>query len=142
MRAEAPVDGPEATPGKDSPCLEYKMYLFSAGDAQLMTITSPTLNFLPERGLSFAISMDDTPPQSVTLVPAKYAAGNGNRDWENSVKDNARVVRTKLVVDKPGYHTLKIWMVDPGVVMQKLVVDMGGLKPSYLGPPESFYGGR
>jgi hypothetical protein len=142
MRAEAPVDGPEATPGKDSPCLEYKMFLFSTGDAQVMTITSPTLNFLPEHGLSFALALDDTPPQTVTLVPAKYVAGNGNRDWENSVKDNARIVRTKLAVDKPGYHTLKIWMVDPGVVVQKLVVDMGGLKPSYLGPPESFVGGR
>jgi hypothetical protein len=28
-------------------------------------------------------------------------------------------------------------MIDPGVVLQKIVVDAGGLKPSYLGPEET-----
>jgi len=38
-----------------------------------------------------------------------------------------------------GYHTLKFAMVDPGVVLEKLVISGSSLKPSYLGPPESFH---
>jgi hypothetical protein len=34
---------------------------------------------------------------------------------------------------------LKFWVLEPGVVLHKLVIDAGGLKPSYLGPPESGY---
>ena len=114
------------------------MYLFSTGVMRVVTITSPTLNFVPGRGLRLAVSFDEEPPQVITLVPADYKAQNGNRDWEKVVSDNARYVSSQHTLARAGYHTLKYWMVDPGVVLQKIVVDCGGLKPSYLGPPESF----
>jgi len=139
MRAEGPVDAPPATPGKDSPCLEYRMYLFTTGAVEVTTITAPTLNFQPDRALRFGVSFDEEPPQVVTLVPANYSAQNGNRDWETSVKDNARFARSRHELAAAGYHVLKLWMVDPGVVVQKVVVNLGGLKPSYLGPPESYW---
>jgi hypothetical protein len=142
MRAEAPVDAPSATPGKDSPCLEYRMYLFTAGPVEVTAITAPTLNFVPERGVRYAVSIDEEPPQIVTLVPQGYQAQNRNAAWEKSVGDNAHYGKSRHSIAAPGYHTLKIWMVDPAVVMQKLIVDLGGLKPSYLGPPESFRAAR
>src|SRR5664280_82003 len=141
MRAEAPVDAPGATPGKDSPCLEYQMYLFSTGKVDVVAIVAPTLNFIPGRGLRYAVSFDDEAPQVVTLVPQNYNARNGNRDWEKSVADNARYGHTTHTLAKSGHHTLKFWMVDPGVVLQKLIVNLGGVKPSYLGPPESYRNG-
>ena len=55
------------------------------------------------------------------------------------MKDNVRKVKSTARLANAGYHTLKFWMVDPGVVLQKLVVDLGGVKPSYLGPPESYH---
>ena len=115
------------------------MYLFKPGTFDVCTINSPTLNFMPGRGLHYAISFDDDKPQIVTLVPENFIAQNGNRDWEKSVADNARCSHTAHTIAKPGYHMLKIWMVDPGIVLQKVVVNTGGVKQSYLGPPESFY---
>ena len=80
MRAEAPVDAPAAVPGKGSPCLEYQMYLFSTGKVDVDAITAPTFNFVPGRGLRYAVSFDDENPQEITLVPANYSAESGNRD--------------------------------------------------------------
>ncbi|HVW06098.1 MAG TPA: glycosyl hydrolase 115 family protein, partial [Vicinamibacterales bacterium] len=140
MRAEAPVDAPAATPGTDAPSLEYRMYLFTPGKATVTSILAPTLNFVPGRGLRMAVSIDDETPTIVDIVPAVYNAAG--RDWEESVKNNARTVTTTHDVAAAGYHTLKIWMVDPAVVVQKLVVTTGGatLPATYLGPPESYRG--
>ncbi|HEX5399549.1 MAG TPA: glycosyl hydrolase 115 family protein, partial [Verrucomicrobiae bacterium] len=142
MRATAPANAPVAEPGTNSPCLEYKMYLFNVATTEVAAVTSPVLNFMPDRPIRYAVSFDDQTPQVVTLVPKDYNAQNGNRDWENAVSNGCRVSRTTHTIDKPGYHTLKFWMMDPGVVLEKIVVNTGGVKPSYLGPPESYHHGN
>ena len=122
------------TPPTGSPYLEYRMYLLTAGQAEVQAMVAPTLNLVPGRGLRFAVSFDDAAPQVVDALEH-----NTQRDWEASVRDSVRTVKSTHAIAAPGYHTLKIWMVDPALVVEKLVVNTGGLKPSYLGPPESYY---
>lgn len=93
---------------------------------------------MPGRGVRLALSFDGQTPQLVEAVPNGFVAGDRNREWEESDKNNSRTVKATLQVDKAGYHTLKVWMVDLAVTLQKLVVNLGGMKPSYLGPPESY----
>ena len=128
-----PVTASSATPPRNSPRLEYQMYLFHPGQVEVEAILAPTLNFMPGRGLRFALSFDDQPPQVIDAL-----AHNSVNDWAQSVEDSVRKVRSTHVVSGAGYHTLKFWMVDPGAVLQRLVVNTGGVKPSYLGPPESY----
>ena len=96
----------------------------------------------PDRPVRIAVSMDSEPPQVLTIVPRGYNAANGNRDWEQSVRDNARYVTSKHQIAASGYHTFKVWMVDPGVVVEHILIDTpaSGKAVSYLGPPESFSG--
>ena len=129
-----PVTAESVTPPRDSPRLEYKLYLFDPRTVEVEAILSPTLNFVPGRGLRYAVSFDDEAPQVIDAL-----AQNSVEDWGTSVKDSVRKVRSTHLLARSGYHTLKFWMVDPGVVLQKLVVNLGGVKPSYLGPPESFH---
>jgi hypothetical protein len=128
-----PMTAKSVAPPENSPSLEYRMYLFHPGKVQVEAILAPTLNFVPGRGLRYAISFDNAPPQIIDVL-----AENSVRDWSDSVEDSVRKVTSAHTIDNAGYHTLNFWMVDPGVVLQKLVVNLGGVKPSYLGPPESY----
>jgi hypothetical protein len=139
LRATSETDEAPAIAGKNSPSLEYQMFLFNTGLFDITSVFSPTLNFIAGRPLQYAISFDNETPQIITLVPENYNARNGNSDWEKSVSDNARFSHTAHNIKSPGYHTLKIYMIDPGVVLQKIIINSGGLKPSYLGPPESYF---
>lgn len=114
--------------------LAYKMFLYDTGEFEMQAILAPTLNFVPGRGLRFAISVDDGPRTIIDELEH-----NSQKDWEQAVSDGVRRVAVPLTVAKPGYHTLKIWAVDPGLVVERVIVSHGSLRPSYLGPPESRY---
>ncbi len=136
-----PVTAASITPPENSPCLEYQTYLFNTGKVEVTSILAPCLTYNPDRPVRLGVSFDDEAPQILTVVPKGYVVGDGNRDWEESVRNSARYVKSTHTISQPGYHTLKIWMVDPSVPVQKLLINTGGLKPSYLGPPESYRGG-
>ncbi|BET67538.1 glycosyl hydrolase 115 family protein [Opitutales bacterium ASA1] len=133
-----PADAARRKPGEGAPSLEYTFTLFDAAPVSVDTYVSPTLNFRAGDGLCFAIAIDDEPPQIVNINEGeelpdwKYAAW-----WLKAVGDHIKIKRSKHRTLEPGPHTLKVWMVDSGVVLQKFVVDAGGLLPTYLGPPAS-----
>jgi hypothetical protein len=123
-----PVDGPAA----DGMRLEYQVHLFTAGKVTVHTTLAPTLKFRPGQGLRYAVSFDDEAPQVIDVH-----ADQSEKHWARIVSDGAAVFTSSHVVARPGAHTLKFWSIDPGLVLQKMVIDAGGLRPSYLGPPPS-----
>ena len=118
----------------NTPHLAYDIYLNETGTFNLWSYISPTIDFTNTDGLKFAVSIDDAQPVIVN-ISTDYKSEEA---WRKSVASNIKIFKTPLKIDQPGKHTLKYWMVTPGVVLQKLVLDLGGLKPSYLGPPETF----
>ncbi len=128
-----PVTAPSQVPDKNSPYLEYDVFTFTGGDVSISGYFSPTIDFHQQGGLKYGISIDDEAPQIINLHADKSANA-----WGKSVSDNIIICQSKHIGIKPGKHTIKFWRVDAGVVLQKLIMDLGGLKPSYLGPPESF----
>lgn len=131
-----PVTAPEQIPGPNSPHLEYDVYTYNSGRFKLHAYFSPTLNFQnTEEGLRFAISIDDEKPQVISINKEDRNTGTGI--WNKWVGENIIIKTSEHQLLKPGKHVIKFWVVDNGVVLQKLVADFGGLLPSYLGPAET-----
>ncbi|MGC4102413.1 glycosyl hydrolase 115 family protein [Ferruginibacter sp.] len=156
-----PVTAPSATPAT-APKLEYKVYINQAGKVFLLLGILPTQDVSPERGLRIAVSIDqgdtvvldarkglvDTfneytqknlsdskvlkplPPlnKDITLI------GNG-RQRRSEVFDNIRWLDVQLDVAKAGFHTIKVFMIDPELVLEKIIVNPDNNHPSYFGAP-------
>lgn len=118
------------SPQKDV-CLEYDMRLISAGEVKVEVWVSPTLNFNGNRGLRYAVSFDGGDEQIVNF--------NGHYKGELGKWQAESIIKTSTThrIASAGKHTLRFRALDPGIVLQKILVDTGGLKPSWLGAPES-----
>ncbi|WP_426060909.1 glycosyl hydrolase 115 family protein [Hymenobacter sp. B1770] len=125
---------PTAAPGGGSPRLEYRITLAQPGPVTVSAYLAPTLDFTNTTGLRYAVSIDDEAPQIINLHTG-LNPDNGNRPWERAVADNIILKSSQHQVAAAGPHVLKFWRVDPGVVLEKLVVSQGPVPASYLGPP-------
>jgi glycosyl hydrolase family 115 (putative glucuronidase)/glycosyl hydrolase family 115 len=131
-----PVTSAEQAINNNSPRLEYEIYTYDSGEVKVNAYFSPTLNFHNEpEGLRYAISIDDEQPQIISI----NKDDNDTKAWSQWVSNNIIIKTSTHKISKPGKHTVTYWMVSPAVVLQKVVIDLGGLKPSYLGPPETLF---
>jgi hypothetical protein len=133
-----PVTAPSVPPPKPAPQLEYPVYLARPGSYEVTLVLGPVMDFVPDRGMRIAVSFDDEAPQVLDIFADRAAESFlGKSWWTRFTRDNARYLRSTHNVSGAGRHTLKIRMVDPGVVLQKLIVSDTPVPDSYFGPPET-----
>ncbi|MCK3684692.1 glycosyl hydrolase 115 family protein [Maribellus sp. YY47] len=115
----------------DSVYLEYNIEFKTTGTFDVEVLTSPTLNFNANKGLRYAISFDGGEEQVVNM--------NGAYRGELGKWQATRIITTstKHEIKNAGLHRLRIRVLEPGIVLQKVLIDTGGLQPSYLGAPQS-----
>ncbi|MEY4488530.1 MAG: hypothetical protein RIQ79_1038, partial [Verrucomicrobiota bacterium] len=98
-----PVTAASIELGAVSPTLEYPVLLSRTGEIPVEFITGVALNFLPGRGVRFAVSLDDQPPRVVDLFggqtyadPTKRGdkSSPAIRSWHDWVRNNAVSVKS------------------------------------------------
>ena len=154
------TDGDLAT---NQPTLEYQVLLPDTNTVTLCLGILPMQDVQPERGLRLAVQLDGQKPvvldarqgfkdefqeytkDNLTLSPNLKPLPEVEKDImltgygqerRNEVFDNMRWLTARLPVAGGGLHTLRVIMVDPEVVLERIVVNPDNAHPSYFGAPE------
>lgn len=153
-------NGQYYTDAKDAPYVEYTFYIQTPGEYRLNAFITPSNNAKSAletpvtEQLRFAAQFDEGTLQTKSGLLSSSFSVNGAL-WNFGVMNNARVIAFDTATLEAGLHTLRVYAMDPGVVLQKLVVapaaaktvDIGNAPQTqhfmnaYFGPPESYYAG-
>jgi hypothetical protein len=119
----------------ESPCLQYKIWLRNSGDWRVVVRALPTFSVEAGKPQRYAVAFDDAPP---TIISLPASMSETDRHWQENVLRNAALASSVLPIAQSGRHTLKIWMVDPGIVIDTIVVENGPApEPGYVWPSET-----
>jgi hypothetical protein len=103
-----------------SPSLEYEFTTKTTGDT-LRIHALPTMRLTPDGHLRIAISIDGNPPQPAD-IPGGEASDENSKARSSGVLANRVTITVPLEKLPAGKHSLKIYAVDPGVVVDQIDV--------------------
>jgi len=134
-----PIAPMQRTGSSIVPRVEYDFYTFGQGSVDVYTYVLPTFTLSADKDYAgheatnietrYGVCIDDGPVMNPSTSSFEYA-----QIWYESALKNCRINKTTLHINKPGKHTVKVLCGDAGTVLQKVVLDFGGMKRSYLGP--------
>ena len=127
------------TTGTEGATLTYRFKADGAKTAKIHVVTKSTLDFLDKGGLVYDVTLDGNSPVSINFN------ANLNEKPENIYSIYYPTIARRVVekeVELPlsasqDIHTLTIHPQDPGIVFEKIVIDLGGYQPQYLFGRES-----
>ncbi|KAL2401663.1 hypothetical protein ABEF93_007752 [Exophiala dermatitidis] len=119
-------------------CLTYDAYVFgNEQDATLNLYFNMTLDLDPASLMQYDIGIDGGTMQRHRLVEDPCRPGELPPGWYHAVQDCVWRRKHAFGPLSSGPHSIKIRFLHSNIILEKVVLDLGGLKSSYLGPPPS-----
>jgi hypothetical protein len=117
LPATAASADPEALSG-NTPALTYQFHAFSIGAASVRIACLPTHKITSDHlGCRYAVSLNGDTPQLVDINADEYSAA-----WNANVLRATAYGFSYHTITTPGLQSLKVWMIDPGVVLDTLKI--------------------
>lgn len=108
-------------------------YEFSGVDADTVTVavySVPTFPLYQGRSTRFGVSVDGQPAYIAKNEPPEFS-----KAWKDQVLRNSAIATAEFPIKQDAAkHTLTLTCGDPGILIQRIVINWGGLKETYVGP--------
>ena len=117
---------------RNAPLVAYDFYSLSDTTASIYLYTLPTHPISDGHGMRLGVSVDDGPIEIVD-----FRTHGRSEEWKENVLRNNAVSRLDDQKISKGKHSLKVYMLDPGVVLDRIIIDLGGFQKAYSSIPET-----
>ncbi|MEO6719134.1 MAG: glycosyl hydrolase 115 family protein [Ferruginibacter sp.] len=124
LKSKSPTDPDSIKRGNGF--VEYDFYTFSSATPSVRVFTLPTHPLNNNMSVRYGVSIDNGP---LKIIDTKTF--DRDEEWKQNVLRNYAVRNEKMQYINEGRHTLRIYAIDPGVVLDRIVIDLGGLKSAY-----------
>lgn len=118
--------------------VSYAIYVFTTLPALNATIYLNTyLDTDPQLLSNFSLTLDNAPAIFTRVLGDPKNAGDVPPEWMGEITNQVWTKKISLGAVGKGQHRL-VWRTNsPEVYLEKIVLDFGGVRESYLGPPET-----
>lgn len=122
-----------------APYVEYKVSVPKSGAYKLSVYTAPSNNVdRQDVGIRYGVSVNGSDADLVNTIRKDFQSGEYSGSWAGDVSASGRKTVTDIDLTE-GTNTIRIYAVDPTLVLQKLVVSEEDVLTSHLGPAESYF---
>lgn len=119
----------------DAKCEEAAItYAFRTNDVKnvkVHVVTNSTLPFLRKEGHRYSLQIDNGEP-IVVNYNSRYVEENTNEMYAIAATRVIETITDMVVNGTADVHTITIRPLDPGLVVEKVVIDLGGYTPQHL----------
>ena len=120
------INNPQST-------INYTLPAIDRDSIDVIVYTVPFWPLYAGKSTAISISMDNGQPQVFENKFKEY-----DRTWKDQVMRNGAVCRLRFPIDRrQSSHTLRFSGIDAGQMLQRVIIDWGGLQPTYIGPAVS-----
>lgn len=116
-----------------APYLEYDVYFTSTGTFEMEVYRLPTLH--SQGHVRLAVGVGDAAP---VVIEGERDYGTNNPAWEEGVFTQIIKHTLSITIENAGVNTIRLYMIDPWIVVDKMVVYTSEKQDSYFGPLESY----